>query len=817
MRVWVATIAVVAACACANTDARVDRIVEDAQVELRRGQVAAAQKLVEQGGSLTESAPDSVAAGRVRLLRAEVALARLEIPAAVKELEPPFPATDAFAALRARQKYLQGQAQVARGQLKPALETLDAASGLAAGDPDLLLDIEVMGSQARLRLGQWDDAEQRLNRVLSTASDRGDRFRQAAAINNLGMSRLVRNRCDDALPRFERVLSFSDLEQTRIYGAALNNAGICLARLGEYDRALALQTRAVESYERSGRRLELMTALGEIGTTHFLRDEDSQAIPYLKRALAIATEGGLNADGWVWASNLALGEASLGNWGEASRYNAEARRLNPPDRPDKLLINTATDAQIAAAQGDPDTAVRLYGDVLAAAAKQPGLVWAAHEGLARIAASAGQTSKAATHFDAALLTIEQTRSALLKTDYKMSFLIRAMSFYRAYVDFLMSTGKPDRALEIADSSRGRVLAERLGVPPPSRGAAAGFRQRARESDQVFVFYWLAPERSLAWVVSGEGIRSVALAPRADIEPLVEQYHAQLQNTSIDPLARGGGPGDLLYARIIAPLAASLPRNGRLVIVPDGALHRLNFETLPVRGATAAHYWIEDVTIQIAPSLSLMTALKPAGANQRLLLVGNPTPRAPEFPALSYATAEMDGVSKPFGIANVTVLQSERASPAGFREAKPEQYSRIHFTTHAVANTESPMDSAVILSGPDSAYKLYARDVAEMPLKADLVTVSACRSAGDRAYSGEGLVGFAWAFLRAGSQRVVAGLWDVDDRATASLMSAFYERLAAGDSAPAALRTAKLGMLRNGKMRPYYWAPLQMFTASPFSE
>ena len=175
---------------------------------------------------------------------------------------------------------------------------------------------------------------------------------------------------------------------------------------------------------------------------------------------------------------------------------------------------------------------------------------------------------------------------------------------------------------------------------------------------------------------------------------------------------------------------------------------------------------------------------------------------------------MDGVSKPFGNSNVTVLQSDQASPAAFRGAKPEQFSRIHFTTHAVANTESPMDSAVILSGPDTAFKLYARDVAEMPLTADLVTVSACRSAGDRAYTGEGLVGFAWAFLRAGSRRVVAGLWDVDDRSTAALMSAFYGRLAAGEPAPAALRSAKLALLRERKMRPYYWAPLQMFTASP---
>ena len=105
-------------------------------------------------------------------------------------------------------------------------------------------------------------------------------------------------------------------------------------------------------------------------------------------------------------------------------------------------------------------------------------------------------------------------------------------------------------------------------------------------------------------------------------------------------------------------------------------------------------------------------------------------------------------------------------------------------------------------------------MAALPLTADLVTVSACRSAGERAYSGEGLVGFAWAFLRAGSRRVVAGLWDVDDRSTAALMEHFYARLAAGDAPAAALREAKLTMMKTGAIRPYYWGPLQMFTVSP---
>jgi len=135
---------------------------------------------------------------------------------------------------------------------------------------------------------------------------------------------------------------------------------------------------------------------------------------------------------------------------------------------------------------------------------------------------------------------------------------------------------------------------------------------------------------------------------------------------------------------------------------------------------------------------------------------------------------------------------------------------------ATANVESPLDSAVVLSGPDSGYKLYARAVAEQPLNADLVTVSACRSAGERAYSGEGLVGFAWAFLRAGARRVIAGLWDVDDRSTARLMDALYDGVNRGLTPAASLRAAKLALIASdGQLaRPYYWGPFQLFTVTP---
>jgi CHAT domain-containing protein len=165
---------------------------------------------------------------------------------------------------------------------------------------------------------------------------------------------------------------------------------------------------------------------------------------------------------------------------------------------------------------------------------------------------------------------------------------------------------------------------------------------------------------------------------------------------------------------------------------------------------------------------------------------------------------------------VTAYQGERASPTAYQAAMPERFSFVHFTAHAAANLESPLDSAVILSGSGDAYKLYARDVAGVPLRAELVTVSACRSAGERAYSGEGLIGFSWAFLRAGASRVIAGLWDVDDRSTVELMDHLYAQIAAGDSAAHALRAAKLSLIAKGGnyAKPYYWGPFQVFTLVP---
>jgi CHAT domain-containing protein len=122
---------------------------------------------------------------------------------------------------------------------------------------------------------------------------------------------------------------------------------------------------------------------------------------------------------------------------------------------------------------------------------------------------------------------------------------------------------------------------------------------------------------------------------------------------------------------------------------------------------------------------------------------------------------------------------------------------------------------VILSPDGDSYKLYARDIVKHPLSAYLVTISACNGSGIRAYSGEGLVGLSWAFLRAGAHNVIGALWEVSDTSTPELMDKLYAGLTRGQDPAAALRAAKLSLLRSDSIyrKPFYWAPFQLYTGS----
>ena len=102
--------------------------------------------------------------------------------------------------------------------------------------------------------------------------------------------------------------------------------------------------------------------------------------------------------------------------------------------------------------------------------------------------------------------------------------------------------------------------------------------------------------------------------------------------------------------------------------------------------------------------------------------------------------------------------------------------------------------------------LRLHEIYNLKLGADLVVLSACRTALGKEIKGEGLVGLTRGFMYAGAPRVVASLWAVDDETTAELMKRFYHAMLIKRQRPAAaLRSAQAGMWRDKRLPPYYWA------------
>jgi CHAT domain-containing protein len=342
----------------------------------------------------------------------------------------------------------------------------------------------------------------------------------------------------------------------------------------------------------------------------------------------------------------------------------------------------------------------------------------------------------------------------------------------------------------------------------------------KQQNKKILAYWLTPDKSFLWLVAPSHFDLFTLAGGSEIEQKARDYNQTLQGPE--------NPQDLeqqgqsLYALLVEPVQKLIPRDAKLVIVPDGGLTKLNFETLRVPHPVP-HFWIQDAELEIASSSSLF--IRGRGhvslEARSVLLIGDPIQASDDYPALTHASEELKRVEAHFAADQETVFSREKATPSAYLSSHPERFGLIHFVTHGTASELSPLESAIILSRQvpspqgENSFKLYARDIVTIPLKADIVTISACYGLGKRTYSGEGLVGLAWAFLRAGAHQVVAGLWEVDDRAAVELMDDFYTGLQKWKSTSKALRLAKLKMVGSESTysRPYYWASLQVYTGS----
>ena len=785
-----------------------------------RGELAAAQTEAEQG--LNESsAANAEWHWRFKVLRAEILLkqgAAKETLAALEETPPPNFVKEDFAV---RRKIAQGTANNFLQRFDDARQCFSDAHQLAASyHPELLGEVALASGTLSFMQSDFAAAEPSYHTALQIAREKNQPFLEAAALGNLGLLAMRSQHYDESIDLYSEALKISERLGARSSVSTIRgNLGWDYFQMGDYEQALSDSTAAEEEASKLGMGLEQIPWLTNIGSIYLVQSDYSRARENYLKALALARERGNSATVTQCLNNLAFTALEQRQFDLAEQYNREALELvsTSHDRfgePYAISVN----GQIAAGRRDYHSAEALFRQVINDASAEKPVHWEAQADLAKVYEEENQPALAERQFRDAMETIDQARSSLHREEYRLSFLSGAISFYDDYIGFLTAHGRTLEALEVAELSRARTLAEGLGVRSgslafPIKGFAPS--QVAKRLNTVILSYWLGPQHSILWVVTPARVASFPLPPAAEINSLAQSFRNALVGPR-DVLETENAEGKKLYEILVAPAKALIPQGARVTVLPDGSLYNLNFEALLVP-APQLHYWIEDVTVTDANSLELLgvSASGEPARSGKLLLMGDPISPASEFPDLPQAATEMAQIEKVFPPASETVFSRAQATAQAYLESRPEQFSFIHFVAHGTASRASPLDSAVVLTKVDNSYKLYARDIIKRRLRANLVTISACHGAGERNYSGEGLVGLTWAFLRAGAHGVIAALWEVNDNSTPQLMDQLYSEIAGGTAPDAALRDAKLAFIHSGTVyrKPFYWAPFQIYRGS----
>ena len=710
---------------------------------------------------------------------------------------------------------------MALGNFAEAEEKLNEAERLCSiSDSESCLTVAFERGGLETARGRFAEGQLFFEHTLLLARKHEDRFLEANALLSLSQSAVGQEHFDEALDWSERsYLIAKSVDADDLAQNALGNLGWAYYKLGEPERAEELFVEAENRATHLGDATDQVKWLTTVGYVYLDAHEYAKAERSYKQALDLAQQ--TNKQDVIDALvSLALVSERSGHLDQARDYADKTIALVPKDgnRLD-VLYPMLIKGHVAARMHDTQQAEKIYREIEQDPKSHVFLKWEAEHSLAQLYEDEKQPDAAEREYRAALNTFEGARYSLHE-DTSLPFPANAAGIYDDYIRFLASKGKTNEALQIAEYQRGRTLSEGLGILQKDatfKLDALNAQLTARKVGGPILFYWLGEKQSYLWVITPAKTVIFTLPPKSEIELLAQRYRKALAEQQ-EFLQRASDDGLALYHTLVEPAADLLLRNAKVFIIPDGSLNTLNFETLLVPGSTP-HYWIEDVTITDASSLRLLAASRTSPKHtDNVLLLGNAVAPNNDYPELRKAAAEMESIEKHFQPKQQEVFAREQATPAAYLASKPEQYSYIHFVAHGTASRASPLDSAIVLSrssAQEDSFKLYARDIIHHPLRAQLVTISTCYGAGSRAYSGEGLVGLSWAFLRAGAHNVIGALWEVSDVSTPQLMDELYGELAKGKTPDAALRDAKLKLLRssNAFRKPFYWAPFQLYTGS----
>ena len=295
-------------------------------------------------------------------------------------------------------------------------------------------------------------------------------------------------------------------------------------------------------------------------------------------------------------------------------------------------------------------------------------------------------------------------------------------------------------------------------------------------------------------------------------------------------------GRKFYSILIEPCLQYTDRKN-LTIIPDGAITYLPFEGFLTEDADTEYinyltlpYLIREYSVGYSQSATLMFSerLKSKPTEDKVLAFAPlySDPMDPPDPSLLRQASDGSEFLLPLGgiikevqsikdMVPAVVYLNEEATEAKFKELASD-YSILHLAMHTIMKDDTPLNSWLAFTnveGVDPAdtiedNRLYAYEIYNLALNAEMTVLSSCNSGFGKLHRGEGMMSLARGFYYAGCPSIVMTLWQVSDKSSSELMTSFYHYLKRGKSKQEAMRLAKIDYLNNSDdltSNPYFWS------------
>jgi CHAT domain-containing protein len=330
-----------------------------------------------------------------------------------------------------------------------------------------------------------------------------------------------------------------------------------------------------------------------------------------------------------------------------------------------------------------------------------------------------------------------------------------------------------------------------------------------DDKSIFVEFFTGGKAIYCLTIGRNGAAILKLERNDDLECRLQEYFSFFKNSNaiLDDPAGYLTTAHSLYRSLFSNTLSNANAGiQRLVLVPDGLLGYLPFDALVTqepssfKGFGNIEFLVKKYSLSYAYSAN--TLLQQKDLHQRKGKLLRVMPRFLDgergLAPLRYSDEETTD-----GIAWLS-LEGGQATKAGFKSLA-ETCRLLHLSTHAESNAGSGEPYIELADGQLLLPELYAMNLSA----ADLVVLSACETGLGEVAKGEGVMSLARGFAYAGAGSLVASLWKVNERSTASLFAHFYQYLAEGKTKSEALRLAKLSLLEHAgtdtRQSPYYWA------------